>query len=52
MEEKIYEKLIQVPSGKIITYGELARSVGLQNGQPYRANNEKNFSLLLLHVTE
>ena len=33
MEEKIYEKLIQVPSGKITTYGELARSVGLQNGQ-------------------
>ena len=33
IEEKIYEKLIQVPPGKITTYGELARSVGLQNGQ-------------------
>ena len=33
IEKKIYRKLLQVPSGKITTYKELARSVGLQNGQ-------------------
>ena len=30
---KIYNKLIQVPKGKVITYSELANSVGLANGQ-------------------
>ena len=29
----VYEKLLQVPKGKITTYGDLARSVGLENGQ-------------------
>jgi methylated-DNA-[protein]-cysteine S-methyltransferase len=33
IEKKIYRKLLQVPSGKITTYKELASSVGLQNGQ-------------------
>ena len=33
IEKKIYRKLLQVPSGKITTYKELAKSVGLQNGQ-------------------
>ena len=33
LEDKVYKKLLEVPSGKIITYGELARSVGLKNGQ-------------------
>ena len=33
IEKKIYRKILQVPSGKITTYKELARSVGLQNGQ-------------------
>ena len=33
IEKKIYRKLLQVPSGKITTYKELARSVGLDNGQ-------------------
>jgi len=33
LEQKIYKKLLQVPKGKIITYGELARAVGLKNGQ-------------------
>ena len=31
--EKIYKKLLQVPYGKITTYGELSRSIGLKNGQ-------------------
>jgi len=31
--EKIYKKLLQVPPGKITTYGELSRAVGFENGQ-------------------
>ena len=27
-KEKIYEKLRQVPKGRVVTYGELARSIG------------------------
>lgn len=33
LEEKVYKKLLEVPSGKVTTYGELAKAVGLQNGQ-------------------
>ena len=33
LDEKIYKKLLQVPKGQITTYGELARAVGLKNGQ-------------------
>ena len=33
IKEKIYKKLLLVPSGKITTYGELSRSIGLENGQ-------------------
>lgn len=33
LNEKVYKKLLQVPKGKITTYGELAKAVGLQNGQ-------------------
>ena len=31
--EKIYKKLLQVPPGKITTYGELSRAIGFENGQ-------------------
>ena len=30
---KVYRKLLQVPKGKVTTYGELAKAVGLKNGQ-------------------
>ena len=30
---KVYKKLLQVPEGKITTYGDLARAVGVTNGQ-------------------
>ena len=30
---KVYEKLLEVPEGKITTYGDLARAVGVINGQ-------------------
>ena len=33
MEEKIYKKLLTVPCGKITTYKELSKSIGLKNGQ-------------------
>lgn len=33
LEEKVYKKLLEVPKGKVTTYGELARAVGLKNGQ-------------------
>jgi len=33
LEEKIYKKLLDIPKGQITTYGELAKAVGLKNGQ-------------------
>lgn len=33
LEQKIYKKLLEVPKGNITTYGELAKAVGLKNGQ-------------------
>ncbi|HVZ62456.1 MAG TPA: MGMT family protein [Candidatus Nitrosotalea sp.] len=33
LEHKVYEKLLKVPKGKVTTYGELAKAVGLKNGQ-------------------
>jgi len=33
LERKIYKKLLEVPKGQITTYGELAKAVGLKNGQ-------------------
>ncbi len=33
LEQKVYKKLLQVPKGQITTYGELAKAVGLKNGQ-------------------
>ena len=33
LSSKVYRKLLQVPKGKVTTYGELAKAVGLKNGQ-------------------
>lgn len=33
LEHKVYEKLLEVPKGKVTTYSELAKAVGLKNGQ-------------------
>ncbi len=33
LEQKVYKKLTEVPQGKVTTYGELAKAVGLKNGQ-------------------
>ena len=35
LEQKVYKKLLEVPKGKITTYGQLAKAVGLKNGQRY-----------------
>ena len=33
VEEKIYCKLLQVPTGYVTTYGDLAKTINLKNGQ-------------------
>ena len=33
LQQKVYKKLLEVPKGKVTTYGDLANAVGLQNGQ-------------------
>ena len=33
LEQKVYKKLLNVPKGQITTYGDLANTVGLKNGQ-------------------
>jgi len=33
LSTKVYKKLLQVPEGKITTYSDLAKAVGLKNGQ-------------------
>jgi len=33
LEHEVYKKLLQVPRGKVTTYSELAKAVGLKNGQ-------------------
>ena len=33
IEKQVYKKLTEVPHGKVTTYGELAKAVGLKNGQ-------------------
>ena len=33
LEQEVYKKLLDVPKGQITTYGDLAKAVGLKNGQ-------------------
>ena len=33
LEEKVYKKLLEVPKGRVTTYAELAKAVGLEHGQ-------------------
>ena len=33
LDKKVYKKLLEVPKGKITTYSELAKAVGIKNGQ-------------------
>ena len=33
LDKKVYKKLLEVQEGEITTYGDLAKAVGLKNGQ-------------------
>ena len=33
LEQHVYKKLMNVPKGYVTTYGDLAKAVGLKNGQ-------------------
>jgi methylated-DNA-[protein]-cysteine S-methyltransferase len=33
LEHRVYKKLLEVPKRKVTTYSELAKAVGLKNGQ-------------------
>ena len=33
LEQHVYKKLMNVPKGNVTTYGDLAKAVGLKNGQ-------------------
>ena len=33
LSTKVYKKLLQVPEGNVTTYSDLAKAVGLKNGQ-------------------
>ena len=33
LSTKVYRQLLQVPEGKVTTYGDLAKAVGLKSGQ-------------------
>jgi len=49
LEKKVYKKLLQVPKGKVTTYGELAKAVGLKNGQRVigRIMNKNEFPVII-----
>jgi len=38
LEQKVYKKLLEVPKGKITTYSELSKAVGIKNGQRFIGN--------------
>ena len=33
LEQHVYKKLMNIPKGHVTTYGDLAKAVGLKNGQ-------------------
>jgi len=49
LDEKVYKKLLEVPKGKITTYGELAKAVGLKNGQRTigRIMNKNSYPIII-----
>jgi methylated-DNA-[protein]-cysteine S-methyltransferase len=44
LSTKVYTKLLQVPKGKVTTYGDLAKAVGLKNEQRVIGTIMKNNS--------
>lgn len=49
LEHKVYKKLLEVPKGKVTTYSELAKAVGLRNGQRVigRLMNKNPFPVII-----
>ena len=49
IDKLVYKKLLQVPEGKITTYGDLANAVGLKNGQRVigRIMNKNPFPVII-----
>ncbi|MEM4378868.1 MAG: MGMT family protein [Candidatus Nitrosotenuis sp.] len=49
LEHKVYKTLLRVPKGKVTTYGELAKAVGLKNGQRVigRIMNKNPFPVII-----
>jgi methylated-DNA-[protein]-cysteine S-methyltransferase len=49
LQEIIYKKLLEVPSGKVTTYGDLAKAAGIKNGQRVIGQfmNKNPFPLLI-----
>jgi len=49
LDQKVYKKLLEVPEGMITTYGDLAKSVGLKNGQRVigRIMNKNTFPVII-----
>jgi len=49
LDQKVYKKLLEVPEGMITTYGDLAKSVGLKNGQRMigRIMNKNAFPVII-----
>jgi len=33
LDQRVYKKLLEVPKGRVTTYSELAKAIGLKNGQ-------------------
>jgi len=49
LEEKVYRKLMEVPKGRVTTYAELAKAVGIKNGQRVigRMMNKNPYPLII-----
>jgi methylated-DNA-[protein]-cysteine S-methyltransferase len=49
LEHQVYKTLLKVPKGKVTTYGELAKAVGLKNGQRVigRMMNKNPFPVII-----
>ena len=45
LSSRVYKKLLEVPRGKVTTYAELAKAVGIENGQRAIGNIMKTLTL-------
>ena len=49
LSQKVYKKLLEVPRGQVTTYRNLAKSVGLKNGQRLigKIMNQNEFPVII-----